>query len=743
MSIDNRSVPKGVESHKLLTETLDTKLKNLEGDKSVENVYDKILVFKEYLVKGSDIAMRVELMQLKKNLNEDISEESRSLLKEIEVNYENFKNGSLKENVFIGTGPSLGNDKFILQGHKTVLANMKNISGVYGVDFLSLNSEEISRLSSKQKIALLDTLKNQSDESSIFVLRNYFVAKLNEGSTDPLLNKEIDKFLYDVLSQLNNINDAKLRLNSLLDGGMAYTGERWIDTKGKFDLDFKDLSTKNKEIWDWSKGKIGGMIENFKDAPLPMKGLVVLAGIAAYKFTKGVASTGKGSKPFKFFKYCLMGIGGYMGVNLLADQYEKNLNSDYQKTNQKIKGLDFAKFFVGDNYNDTEVKASEALIGNLYNPKIHNIEFAKLVQGYKNNSADSASWVKMIDGKDADIVSTHDSIKLLVDRYDPLSKKSNSIHNDKSINENAKKEIKEIWNQAMHEKRKSKNEISFQDVVIRLLAVDPKFTFENQKHLGNDLQKMINEHTEYQSKVNQLQRLYVFDRPLEYLDERTSEYKDLAFIKVVRGITDSSTLFKIQGFVSNRLANIDDIASPEEFRRYKEATKDMSFNFFPKRVSFMGDGISVNEGEKILLSTDILNTDDPKIRSKHIDAVKDGVEILEVTKEKVKPKSTVDEMASKVGEKYDKYAKSSLVYNPSVAVQDRKTFMNDFKVVNQLTGKEIDLNTPNSELFDMKTIPNQDGPVMFRFKDNVALIPKRNNVKLNRYVFYAKEVNFV
>lgn len=700
--------------------------------KQESDSFKRIRIYEKYLAKGSSAEVKLRLFKL----NDQVTKDERvQKAKELDLYLTNaleeaVKNGN-KNDIFRSPEMAEKKDMMIIQDKKRIVDNVQQLSKEDGVHYLEIKKTQISGLSNDKKIKLLKCLDNQSDESSISELKNYYIEKLESGKVSKSVGNSLNKFLYDILWQLRNTQSVRNKLNSILEGGMQYTGERWLDTKGNLDVSMEGVSDLNGKAWDKTKDTFAGLIEKFKDAPNSIKGLAILGGVIAYQIAAGFSETA-GPRVKSLFKYAALAFGGFVGINMLSDKYERYGHKDYVKTNARVKGYDFAKFFAGKNYEEQDVKAAEALLGNMYNPKVYNLEFAELINKYKQNKADSAEWVNFIDGKDTDVVDTHNSMKLIVNRYDPSSKSEDSIFKDSSVSDVAKEEIKNIWKQAMVEKNLSKNELSLQDVLIRLLAIDPKFTFDNERYLKQDALDKVKEYKDYQDKVYELERLHVLDLGF---NEKTEEFKDNIFVKAIRGITTSSALYRLQGKAGNLFVNVDSISNINEFDKYKKLSQKDQFNVLPKRVSFMGDEIKVGPQDRILLSNYWFGMS-PKVEArdselKQLDPKNKGLKLPDQDNIGVS-----DFYTTKTGDF------ATEIYNPSITIKDMDRFKEDFKIIDRDTGLEFNMERVGKG-FDVKTMPNgEESPILIKFHKNIELQPKRA-VKLKDYVFYSRFVSFI
>lgn len=691
-------------------------IKSLESElKLAKSNMDKIQVYKKFLKEKTLFASKIGRLELRSNVELNVDDATNKLLQELDQAFEEHKvnprlDFALKDNVVVHEENEVVEVKqisksirfgrnVVIQNKELVLKNLQDINP----DLLEHTLKDIEKLSNKKKIEILECFGDQTLATGLSTVISHYKSNLIEG-TPP---KDTNVVLRKLLSLMNNYRVTDLKLDSVLDGGLARVGsKRGLDLKKNLDLNLGGMAELNDDVWETTKEFVGKGLDKFKDAPNGVKGFVLVAGaftaMFGYSMLTAEPVEGSSKKEFilpKVLKYALYAVGGYAAVNAIMDINEKAMPRDYEKLGNIVKAKDYAEFLLSREPEDNEVTYAEAFIESMYNPRVYNLEFSETINLVKNKQSDSVDWVNYVDGKGVDAENTYGGIKMFIDRYDPSSKSKSSIYKSKEVPIEVQNEMKEIWGKVSEDQNRG-NELSYRDVVLRFLAIDPEFTFENDRYKGNERIETEEAYQEKQGRIKELERMYWFDSATMWVEEKTSNetltsfLSSLPFSDEFKSIMPDfvSIFHRSQGEISDMFVNVDEISSVNELRKYKAMTREQNFNIMKKRVSFKGSDLKLEKGSVIT-------------------------------------------MESKMDSIY------TSLYTSTIAVPSREEFFNNFTVIDQANGKELSIDSPDLEFKTLSSNGEKSSPEMILLPEKTKLVAK-NNVQLEDYVLYGKDIRF-
>ena len=698
------------------------KLRNeLESVKGGDDI-EKLRVFKKFLLPSSMYAFRLDRFELDQEVAADKNMMSSSkMVKELEGQLEKYLDSNKLEanDNFVLVMPedssSFENavekqslDEIVIQNKDAVLKNITELSKKNKKNILNYSITDVKGMTDKEKVNFLDCFKNQSEERDLGILVEYYKNRIEEGS---VVKEQVDSFVYALIIKMHNYENVTDSLQSVMHGSLgSMAGPRsTIDAKKNLDLELGDISAKNKEMWEGSKEFIKENMERFKDAPAGVKALMLFAvgSVGAFGYYVLNARTEDGKEPLltKGLKYSLFAIAGYAGFNLLSDMNEKEAPKDYEKLNKVVRENDYAEFFTGREATEQEEKYAGTFIESLYEPRFNNLEFAEVMNKHTSGASDSAEWLRFVNGKNLDAVSLHGAMGLIKNRYNP---ENGLAYKDKSIPEEVKEDMRAVWEIAMVE-RDGSSEYSYEDVVLHLLAIDPKFTFRNERYKGN-MREEVAEYTERQNKIQQLERAGFLDPVTEAaLDSYTNEELD-SFLKSIPFMGETTEYVKKfvagfherQGELGDIFVNIDEIKSEAGLKEYMEATKDPQFNILKKRLSFMGSALTLEKGQVVEIESRFDKIESPSYLT---------------------PEALTEP------------------YESAIAVPGRSRFFYEFKVVDRY-GKELNQLSNRIEFRTLNANGDASDPEIIIFPEGVKIEAKQE-VELEDYVFYGKDIRFL
>lgn len=588
--------------------------------------------------------------------------------------------------------------EIVIQAKDEVLRKLEKIDK----NIIKFGESKVAKLDNKTKIRILESFGDQTSSSGLYKILEFYKKRLKDNKAP----KDTDEVIANLLSMVNNYRITDLKLNSVLDGVLARgTSERGLDFKKNLDVSLGGAAEINNKAWNKTKDFLTGYMDKLEGAPTSVKA-VMLAGTAFAALVGYFALTAQNEKtkeaPFltKVLRVGLIAFGGFAAGNLLSDLNQREAPKDYENLNKYVKSSDYAEFFLQKEPTDSDSRNAGAFIESLYQPRVHQLEFAEVIKTVKDSKVDSLEWINMIDGKGVDVGATHAGIEMFVHRYDPTYTGKESIYKDKEVDDKVKNEMRLLWKKVSIDKTKG-DELTYRDVALRFLALDPKFTFKNRRAEGNNRYDQQEKYEEQQSKYKELERISGLDFATGWLERNLNHpalkkyFQGLPFLDEISSVwPDFMGIFhKVQGNVSDIWVNIDEISTQEELDEYIRFSNDQTFSTFKKRISFK-PGMSISSGTTI------------SMRQSH------------------KPNG------------------GSLIkdYENAIAVPNREQFFNDFELRDR-TGKLIN---SDSKLLSYITLsPNKPktDPEKINLPSDVSIKAKRN-VEMDKYVLYGHAIKF-
>lgn len=586
----------------------------------------------------------------------------------------------------------------VIQNKDEVIRRLEKIDK----DIIKFTQVDIKKLDNDAKLKILESFGNQTASSGLTKILDFYKDKLRNGKAPKDTNEVIGK----LLSMINNYRITDLKLDSVMDGVLGRgASERGFDFKKNLDVSLGGVAELNHDAWEKTKGFIWKYMDTVKDAPWGVKCLVLggsaIAGLVSYYIM--TAKDEKTKEPYflsKVFNYGLAAFSGFAIGNVVSELNERDATGDYEKLNKYVKSADYAHFFLGRKPNDIESRNAGAFIETVYNPRIHQLEFSEVVKGVKENKASSSEWVNMVDGKGVDVAGTHSGIEMFIHRYDPSYTGPESIYKNSEVDEKVKTEMKLLWKNVNVDRGKG-DELAYRDVVLRFLALDPKFTFRNNRAEGNERYTEQERYDKKQAKYKELERIAGLDFATGWLEKKFNDPMLKTFFGAVpfsKEISESTPDFmsiyhRAQGEVSDLWVNIDEISNDREFEKYKKMSNDQNFSSLKKRLSFR-KGVTLSKGEKVVM------------RQSH-----------------------------------DNTVEAYINYENAFGVPSRDEFFENFEVKDMTTGKMIDKDSEAVSYVTLNPNDKTSKPERIVFPNEVTITAKKS-VKLEDYVMYGYAIKF-